>query len=137
MGNRVTLLKPPAYAPGHRVANALRSGIYAIRSEDVVHSETSPIVIFSVPRNTMVFGVVAEILQGFNGTTPAVAVGDAGLATRFLNSTSVGSVGVLQSFTAFEYASDTDIRCTLTLVGATTGRVRFTLLVRFDTDRPQ
>lgn len=137
MGRIVHIRPTPNLAPGRHVTESLLEGIRVIKSDDVVFNETSPQIAFSVPRNTLIIGAIAEVVQAFNGTTPTVNLGDAESATRYFNltGTNVTTTGFRQVFFAHEYTAISNVLCALVLSGATQGRIRFWLLVRTDSDK--
>lgn len=124
---------PPAIAPGALVTEALHSGLY-LASSDLVGITGTPVSIFSVPANTIVYDVFAEIVAVYDGTTPGIDVGVAGATARHLPSADIteGTLGFYGNakISPFKYTSAATIIVTLTLSGATVGSSRFYCLFR-------
>jgi len=83
---------PPAYAPGHQVAPALKHGTYSAFSEEVnASSDTTPQTLFNVPANVWIEDIVLSMGTGYNGNY--VILGTTGDSDCFLSDTQVANNG--------------------------------------------
>lgn len=92
------LFRPPLHVPGEDMSEAVGRMVLSATSEDHAYTETGAptvIPIFNIPADTFIVDVILEVETAYNGTTPAMTVGDGGVADRFLDDTSaaLGSVG--------------------------------------------
>lgn len=84
------LFKPPAHPPGEGMAEQVIVSVLSRSSDDHGFAETgAPTVIplFEIPADTFIVDVVLEVSEVYNGTTPAMTIGDGGQADRFFDDT--------------------------------------------------
>jgi len=135
----VKILRPaPPIAIGAGVSEALHSGLYLAIS-DLVGITGTPVSLFGVPPNTLVYDVFCEIVAAYNGTTPGIDVGVAGTTARHLPSADIteGTIGFYGNakVSPFKYTAAATLIATLTLSGATLGQSRFYCLFRPGSDK--
>ena len=92
------VFKPPAHPPGEGMAEFVGRAVLSLSSDEHLFTETgAPTVIplFEIPADTFIVDVVLEVSEAYNGTTPAMTIGDGGSADRFIDDTiaALGSLG--------------------------------------------
>jgi hypothetical protein len=86
------LVKPPAFAPGKGVADALKHGVYMVKSKSIdPSSDTSPQYLFNVPRNVFVNDIVIDTTSGM--ASSYLIIGIASDCDMFFSDTSVLNLG--------------------------------------------
>lgn len=93
----VDLRKPPLHPPGEDMAMVAGSAILHKTSSVHAYTETgAPTVIplFNIPADTFVTEVVLEVKTAYDGTTPAMTIGEADV-DRFMDDTiaALGTAG--------------------------------------------
>lgn len=92
------LFKPPVHPPGEDMGVVSESAVLHATSGAHAYTETgAPTVIplFAIPADTFIVDVVLEVGTAYNGTTPAMTIGDGTTADRFIDDTiaALGTVG--------------------------------------------
>lgn len=86
------VIKPPAFAPGKGVAEALKHGVYMAKSKSIdPSSDTSPQYLFNVPRNVFVNDIVIDTTSGMASTY--LQIGIASDCDCFFSDTAVLNLG--------------------------------------------
>jgi len=93
----VDLRKPPKHPPGEGMAELVGQQILKKTSSVHVYTETgapTTIPLFNVEADTFIVDVVLEIVTAYDGSSPAMTIGDAD-PDRFMDATiaAVGTVG--------------------------------------------
>ena len=69
------ILRPPAFAPGKGMTEAVHAGLYYIKSASFdVASDTSPVVLFRLPKDVMIEDVIFHTTTAF-ATGSSIEVG--------------------------------------------------------------
>lgn len=117
-----------------------RETLYSLHSDPVAYNASSPVTIFFIPDNTIVWGCAIEITTAFAGTSPVLSVGISGFTARHMattdnTATSLGWYGVLKgwNYSSGGYSSQgANVAILLTIGGSslTAGVCRVHLLLR-------
>ena len=135
----VQLIKPPANVPGQGMTELIKDVTRIALSTTLSVSTTmsTDITLFSVPANTFVYGIAAEVTTAVDGGSSDVGltVGDTASATALLtlelsSVLAVNTVGTLCK----NYTAATDIHAYFTPGEGVTGGLRFWLQYRTDSD---
>jgi len=111
--------KTPRYAPGQHVRESLRDGIRMLASPEITSTDTSPVLAFQIPANTLVVGILIDVTTAWttSSATFTISLGDTdvtnclgSVSTPYLSST--GMVGNLAS--GKHYTEDKDLYITYT-----------------------
>jgi len=132
---RVTpVRKSPAIAEGMGVTEFLNDSVELCKSATINYNDTTGEVVFSVPANTEVLGVIIAVTTAFNGTIPSVSLGISGttgqlVGTNDFDCTTIGQYAVWNK--PVTYTSDTSLIATIVAGGGgTTGALNFQLVYR-------
>lgn len=133
-----TLAKlPPAIALGQDITKFVHAGLFKVKSADVAYNATSPVALFEVLPNTLVVDIIVQIATAFNGTTPAVTIGDGDDADGFFDSTTLapataGYKSIKQDTQPYSggklYAAADTIDATITITDTSAGLLRAWLI---------
>lgn len=144
----VEILKPPLYAPGQGMTEWARDVVRTAVSTEISLSTTASTdqIIFNVPANTVVLGVIPEIVTVVDGGSSAVllTVGDtaaadclAYLEVSSLLGPTAAALGTLGTFSAIakRYTTPHEIHAFLTPGEGASGVVKLWLVFKTDSDR--
>ncbi len=135
--NSTFVRKNPALVESAYATEYIQQSVQAIRSEPINFDSTSPATAFEVPANTLVEGVIVEVVTAFNGVIPSMSVGVSGAASRHVVASDVdlAAVGSIKVSRPYNYSADAKILVTLTPGGSTTGKMYVWLLYRSNSDQ--
>jgi hypothetical protein len=75
----------PPVAPGAKVTEALKHGLYVMKGPDITYDVTGTVELFRVPANTFVHEVVVNVTGAWDATgTPTILIGDSDDTDRFM-----------------------------------------------------
>lgn len=94
----VDLRKPPKHPPGEGMAEMVEQQILHKTSSAHAYTETgapTTIPLFNVEADTFIVDVILEVSTAYDGTTPAMTLGDGAVADRFMDDTTaaLGTAG--------------------------------------------
>lgn len=98
-----------------------------VDTTSIAFGSTSPVAMFSLPANAVVFLAQVIVDTGFNGTTPQMSVGISGTTSKYVATGDVDltTVGVYEKVPGLQAnASSESLIATLSLGGATAGAGR-------------
>lgn len=126
----------PLFAPGKQVKDFLDMGLYTIKSDAINYNSASPVSTFDVDANTLVVGVIVQIVTAFVGTSPVLSIGVAGSTARHLATSDVTTTatGFTAIFKPFDYTSAATIITTIGGTGLSAGVARVWLVYRAKSD---
>jgi len=133
------ILAPPPFAPGQGVAEILKDVVRTAFSETLAISTTlsTDVELFTVPANTIVLGIGAEVTTVFDGGTSDVniTIGDTDSATALFSMelSSLLAINTIGSL-AKHYTAQQTIHAYLTPGEGVTGGLRFWLMFKTDSN---
>lgn len=135
----------PPHAPGAGVVEAIRDAVrIAVGTIPYATSSPTTTTLFRVPANTLVVGIIPEVVTAFSATTGTYTVkaGDSDSTSAFmsLDSSVLESTGTKSLATLFakHYDAAQDILGTFTSAAAsstTAGEVKLYMLYRTETNK--
>lgn len=86
-------VRAPSMAPGAKVTEALKAGLYVCKGPSWAGSDaTGTFELFEVPPNTYVYDLIVDVKTAFDATGSTLTVGDTDVDGYFTNATAVPSV---------------------------------------------
>lgn len=86
-------VRAPAMAPGAKVTEALKAGLYVFKGPSWAGSDgTGTFELFEVPPNTYVYDLIVDVKTAFDAAESTLTVGDTDVDGYHTNATAIPSV---------------------------------------------